>query len=803
MNMTYRTIACSIACVSLLLVLGCGGSPETPPPTPPAPESQDLNNQPPEPEETAPEATTPENPPQTPDLFTPSDTGESNPTTENGNKEKPVDENNPFAPGPSGTKPVDQTDKILPGISRERPKDVTEWEWSDIMPAIKEKDGLLKDALLFLAKKNSGNSKIVEDLASLLDPATLNPQKEENPPAEGNTATPGYNTFRQQQQQQMVNLDQQMVEHIIVALMLNKTPKAAKILRKIVTNKDLNIVHPQVATKKAIRVLAIMGVEQKQNDHVLFKTLVDPWEYRDPQASMSGGSSHNRGRIFAGGQGNDQRMSAETLGQEAEKILKPIASENLRSLLGGYILRDSIKAADRKKFRGWFTESAPENLLGQIRIYEANAPDPELLSQFESFFTLYSKTAIARLLGILPRTPDLATIGNTNKNGSSLQELKGWGSGGGTGQVQPGNQLEVAIAEYRYEQKKNTTAEEELVRLTKKLWGREIAGMVAKRLNERITRPTNSGIFAGGTGHGGTNEKNSIALAYTMPLDKVRNSLFKRCKNYYQQGPKVALGDVFTQSTNQTSMDPVMAAIKAQGAGGIGGNVLGQKNNTTLLAIDPGLLVTLKMLHREDPNVMPNNPRAGRTMSPAGGTGNVQHQWFYASQQLVAKLFSQCLTAAAPSAAAFGGPQTLAGESKEKEADPSRVDIHRNAQIVTRLDFMLPQGVQGSLKKLPMDPLEVHYIRIEEVNKPKTIAKHYRRVVNGQEHVLPGNMGWWFDAIKDGTKGGSKRSVDVVITPGTPKAVNPGGKPQKPRKGMYPLVVQILVVETANPTIEK
>lgn len=789
-NRFYRTMLRGIVCASLLLVIGCGGDPETESPdSSPNTDSSDNQGLDPVPEEnTSQDATNPD-----PFADDPAkNTGDPSNNPDQGN------EKNPFANGENQFNMA----AFLQGKDRKRPKEVSEWEWTDFVPAIKAKDPWLLLAIQHFEKKYEGKPFIVECLMKLLDPNTLNP--EVNTPDSENTSDNRRYNNRNNRNAQQVQLDQKMVERIIVALARNKTPEAAQALRKIVEDKDLNLFHPQAATKTALQVLAVMDVDHFKNDKVLFTALVDPLEYRDLKgnASSGGGTSYNR-NSHNRNQRNIQRMSAETLAQEAEKLLKPIASENLRTLLGGHVLpNSSISGPDRETFLAWFEESLPENVMGQIRVYEENIPNAELLDKFEEYFALYSGTAIARLLGVIPRTPDLSMFSNSKSKRPSLQELRGWG--GGSGNAKKGNELAIFIAECLDEKARKTSPEEELVRLTKKLWGREIASMVAKRLNERLIQP-----LMGEKGKKAIDEKNRITLACTMPLDKVRNALFKRCKNYYQQGPGVALGDLLTKNANKKSMDPIVTTTMRAGGGR-------NQNDSRLMVTDPGLLVTMKMLHREDPNAnSPKTTRGGAATMTSGRTGNVQHQWFYASQQLVAKILAQCYTASAMSSAfggtqspAFGGMRSPAlapkTEGKEPVADPSLVDIHKDAHIVTRLDFKLPQGVQGPLGKLPMDSLEVHYIRIEEVNRPQNVFKHYKRAVKGQEHPLAGgNMGFWYDSIKEGTTKGSMRSVDVVITPGSPQAVNPGDKRSKPRKGMMPIIVQILTIETSNPTIEK
>ena len=790
-NQFYRAVLGGLICASLFLVVGCGGDANTksPPPSKSTDNSTGANA---EPEGNPSQETITQDNPEV-DPF-----GQNSPKLNDDTKKDPLKDPTKITGDRPKDPPVenpstDNSNKkrlnaalILKGIDRKRPENVADWGPTDLRPAIETKDPLLPLAIRHFEKQHEGDPQIVSILMQFLDPNFLNP-----PGAGPDNGTNPNNGSPKTGNTQPLQLDDKTVERIIVMLARNRTPEAARALRKIVTDKNLSIFQPQTATKAALKVLAVMDIDRKENDNVLFTAMVKPRKYRDLQGSASSG---NRNQGWGGG----QRLSAEQLSQEAEQILKPLASEQIRTRLAAHVLPDSaIRGSDREKFLAWFKESAPENVMGQLRIYEENVPNPELLDQFEKYFTRYSGAAIGRLLGVLPSTPDLSRFGDNKDKRPSLQELRGWG---GSGSANKDDELAIYIAEQFDAKAHNISSEEELVHLTKKLWSNEIAAILISRLNERLAQDPLKD-YGKEKDTQKIDEKNRIAMACTIPLDKVRHTLFKRCKNHYQQGPAVALADIFPKNTESKSMDPGVKTSDGNAGGG------GTSNDAKPIAIDPGLLVTLKMLHREDPNIVPSGP--GGMEMRTGGTENVQNQWFYASQQLVAEILGQCYKACSASPA-MGGMQPTAvkpkAEGEKAEADPSSVELHKNAKIVSRLDFKLPQSVQGSLGDLPMDPLEVHYIRIEENNRHDIVANHYRRTLKGQEHLLDGgNMGYWFDSIKDGNAKGTKRSVDVLITPGT-QVANPvdnrGRPPRGPLRGM-PIVVQILVVEAANPKIEK
>ena len=138
--------------------------------------------------------------------------------------------------------------------------------------------------------------------------------------------------------------------------------------------------------------------------------------------------------------------------------------------------------------------------------------------------------------------------------------------------------------------------------------------------------------------------------------------------------------------------------------------------------------------------------------------------------------------------------------SQAKESGTFRVVPHRDANIVTEFHLVWPGEQQAMIPDVPLAPLEIHYMRIEEENVPDKLAAHYKRFgasgANAPKRTV--RNGHWFDDLGSGATPKSKRSVDVIIShkPIVEEKPTPGVVSQpKP----IPVVIDILTIEIPDP----
>ena len=101
------------------------------------------------------------------------------------------------------------------------------------------------------------------------------------------------------------------------------------------------------------------------------------------------------------------------------------------------------------------------------------------------------------------------------------------------------------------------------------------------------------------------------------------------------------------------------------------------------------------------------------------------------------------------------------------------------------------QKVAGRLAGVPVDPLQVYYVRFEETGRYATVEGFYRRAVkSATERSLQNGM--WIEGMASGSEPGRRLSMDVIIE-------RPEFSPQRKPAEAERLVTQILYIEINNP----
>ena len=193
---------------------------------------------------------------------------------------------------------------------------------------------------------------------------------------------------------------------------------------------------------------------------------------------------------------------------------------------------------------------------------------------------------------------------------------------------------------------------------------------------------------------------------------------------------------------------------------------------------DPGLLIAVKSLPREQQARNANGPGGGGYEGAGGGeyggegqrrpqnraqAGNQQEaqakgEWFKASEHLMLSLMDRMHHAA--------HNRTL----PQSDSDELDVRLHRNAVVTldSRLEIVLDQTSQDPEEPLA-DKTVVNYVRIELDNltpqEGEKIYKHYVSSLRGEKlHPILSNNGMWMESTQQNRLKKEIVSVDVLLS---------------------------------------
>ncbi|MCE5301999.1 MAG: hypothetical protein LLF97_02690 [Planctomycetaceae bacterium] len=289
--------------------------------------------------------------------------------------------------------------------------------------------------------------------------------------------------------------------------------------------------------------------------------------------------------------------------------------------------------------------------------------------------------------------------------------------------------------------------------LAELLWSGPLPARIASQLSESRSLEKQPGL---------------VALAATMPCDSIRAPLARFLRKNWADGPKTleALG-LFDR-----------------------------------LVTDPALVVILKMGQRKDRRS--NNGVRGRQPSPArpqtaaaaraARLAQAEQDWWDASAKLVdawRKRFEE-VSLARSKAAIEAGRMPVAA----KPNLPPDFALSDNTRVAAAYDFHWPPIDSTTPSTVGDDVLEVHYLRLEESNRPSKAIKFYGRQAQARTNdARPSDRVLWLDGQRTDAKTGRRRSIDVFVTkPAT------GGEASKDEKEQeVDLVIEVLTIEIKDP----
>lgn len=722
------------------------------------------------------------------------------------------------------------------------PDDVSAWQEDDYLRAKRRRDPRLVDALAYLGESRAGDPQAVRLLTDLLqtpeepepEPQPV-PKEQPKPRPQGMEGYPGMEGMpigsgpgmegmpigsgpggyegdysAEMYESEMMGPPEGMMESydgyegypggsgqapehppltlgyagltgaIVQALAANGTNEARQVMGQLLAG-SLRAGSERAAVSAVIKALA--DYPCAENEAVLFVLLTDPQKLRpDEQAGITSGSLQ------------------ETVTQLVERSASPA----LRAQVAAYVAGQTASPEMSARLAKSLTASHPYNVAAQIALYQRDETGAQLKQNFERYFTTYSASSLGRLLGADKPEPigaeplamrgaaaaanrpfnafgdDARLPSTTTPGGYSGSPPSGYPTGSGpegyqdpsaTEMMPPsdmsspemsgyaegmmqgsGGPTQFGAADTVSEKAFQQTASKDAtlsVTLAQHLWNPALVRFLTARLDKIESLQKDAQL---------------VALASTVPQNAVRTQLYRTIKAHWKEGP---------QGLKAASKLPDRALF------------------------DPGYLLVSKFLSRQRPPVVVKQRRGDQPAQQGP-----EFAWLNNSYELSKMLcdrFSKVATA-----------PVNQGDKKDPALASLPLELPPNANVVGVHTVNLLQEGGGKLKGL-VDPLRVHYVRIEEVGKVATAARPYTRQLRSVEE-RPVKNGVWLDSLHIETDRPIQHSVDVFIVrqsadqPAQPMdaegAYGSGPPAPKPAAAATaesgPIVIEILSIESTD-----
>lgn len=528
-------------------------------------------------------------------------------------------------------------------------------------------------------------------------------------------------------------------------------------------------------------------------------------EYTSSPPEYSGSPSYGSGSPY-GNRRNAQPMTAAEIQELTFELVRSKADEEMRQQLLVHLLNPSIPASHRNLLGPFLLAPDPKNLPIHLALLQQASGDDPLVGRVLRYITEFSSAAFVAIMGARQDAAASTAMaaggagqGQAGEGGgTSLSSLlgaegnqpRGSGSGSGSypgssypGSSYPGGSMPPDSGQAAYEQyssegypgsssypgssgypgssspygssgqRRSQQREVEIeaiprdlaFQLAPRIWGSQAVDVVSSRLN-RV-----SSLEAGAQ---------DILLAGTYPMDSVREKLLAVLRAHWDEGPQSLIDE------------------------GMGNG----------LALEPGFLVCIKKLPREDPQPEAQGraaqrgyggrpqpgARGGRPPSPSyppstppqsgegyGSSGPrgervsdvpPKVQWQQAIRGVIRELCKTCKDAA--DYHALHTPQAV-----DQFAGSRSFSLHPDAWVTAEYRLNWPNSeIRERLSGVTLDPMVVHYVRVEEKARPIGVFGFYRRQFRTADVHAVESGGWLeqFKFIRDGAP--RMQSIDVVLT---------------------------------------
>jgi hypothetical protein len=711
---------------------------------------------------------------------------------------------NPPAETPSAETPSAETEeskKKARGIFAQKPKpedkeeepalpeDVTQWKPADFRTAKAENDRKLKEAIEHLGETSVGDEKAAQLLIELLEvPKPEEPSEEaaggQRPRSVGRGGSAGQNAVV-----------------IIEALGKNKTTLSRETLAKVITGEFDTGARGQTVVKQALE--ALVDDDSPHAEELLIVMLLS-----DQPIAVDEGQNGAQGR--------------ETLRKAILAAVREKPVLQLRSRLTDMVMAADTAAEVKKQYLVFLSESRPENLPSQVKLYLHPATDAKLKQQFELQMMGYSFDAMDQLLGIPEEArAKLPGVRLPGLSGASRSRVRR-----GQESTEPDPTMHYLVVEQLWQASLIDAVEEK-----------------AKAVEEwEDAVPT-------------------IMLGSSLPIHRVRHELFNLLKDNWDEGTdELKVGGPFgatirdpglllvvkaaprkedpSKKNSSSSSNPrrptppraprVSDSDKARFAWMDASEEFVKVLNEKFLAA---------ALARAEANPL-DATESGSETDEAGTTANSDDAATEdeADSDAPAAEEGESDTADSPTDAAdadensadpaddaSAAPETgasagdidpeagadkdpfgtrhKAAETSAESSDELPLELHDSDQlnVVAKYKLNWPADLEGHVSGVEITPMIIHYLRLEDVSRVSKVAAFYERQLStARKRTI--DDGIWIDAAQTGMKPTWRRSVDIMVHEKNPsdddeKSSSSSGR----RVEDEPLVIEILTIEIPDP----
>jgi hypothetical protein len=611
-------------------------------------------------------------------------------------------------------------------------------------------------------------------------------------------------------------LDLATIKTIVECLAAIGNESARQTLGQILAGK-LKTDNDRAATEGVLE--SMVANLRPEYEEVLFAVLTTPEKVRPPDKPGAGqpgspmpqpgmypadpSAMYSSGMYGSMPGASGAKMTAADMQKKALALIEPIASDKLRVRLANFLIGPELPDAQRNLLGRFLTEERPENAAAQLIFHAQEQTASHVKAAFEGYFSKFSSTAMAGILGIPPDQVDARPAGQ-QPSGQPYSDPAmgmsqpmgpggppgapaargGWTFGFGTGRGAVGGQpdmypgMDASMASHMPGMStppgpsaaavlpQERAPDPELpYRLANLFWAKNFVSPIQNRLEESESLD---------------NDISQVLLASTMPLGSMRATLLATLRKHWDSGPNALLAPGV--------LDRVVS--------------------------EPGFAIVVKMLDRADPKLGRALPlRGGMGQMPGGmqmgssgegpqpqpgarlGMGDrrailaekaavalrakmeaeqLNYAWMQTSEQVARALCRRLFTAArakARAAARAGEDLDMTAGRDEKFSDMLPGTLEPAAEYHLEWPGPLQQKLQG----IALDPIKLHYARYQAKSKPSQVLAGFKRKMRrATEHVS--EVGRWMESFYDDPETGKKVSIDVLITRQRDMAAMAGGR---------------------------